>query len=1310
MLRALAILVAAILPALPAQAGRPAGLLGCQILRGNDRASMMLAVRNDSDQQIRIDRIAVGGRALAELTEQQGRHKVGQTLDWYDVRPRTVAPGAATTVILGYARKDWLAERPVVELTGQDGERLRTRLPGLTAPPLVVAAVGFSENLRKLTLLVRNDSPDPVELNQLIFNGKPVGFQTTMSTVAPKQLVHIEAAVDNVEFGSDCSIVMTSPAGNSAAWITARPAKTLTYMFYSRWCDPRDLAEKNIDVGNTHREANAEFARQLDEHDLEWPNHLAELLRQRVEHFTKQPDAWAWYVQDDAGWGHPTPSALIAVRRFIREHGSAHPQIICNPADNLRYAWVGDVVMNYSYHVTHQTPDPTQFTGGRSLDLVRRLNEPGPVTYLVDTVGQGVRWITVAEEELASYSILGRGARHLGWFLGPSMWEQGEQYGGATDPFDTRPWRYQEGMTANTEIGNHVRRIAATFRALSDHIAVSAPLPGRLTEQGVEVLPIYAAEDQVVITTLLNRRLRCTYPRDFADAPMASGGIRLEPQHDFSVDIPRPAWTNPRAVIAFDHDRGVRSLPFEVKDQVVVAHMDSLAATAILFTVNSSAVAARIRDMLETIEPAMGGSSIRPDVWLAADAIRRQNWLDPAASYRTDAGLGESVSEGAWVRLDLPVDQLKPWGPNGFFRADSVKAFLAGQQLPVRVDDGKSLTDARGHARWMPARTDDPKLAVSFEESGVVITADYVDGGYGLVRAELEFDPTYPVLDVEHQIDGQIVPLLRYQIAVGSEKRVGTANLFSELDRWQYWPRSRRIVDAKPGRLATTRIDLRQVIAAEQKLDPAGQWRIVALSLDAQVYSGEFRFGRIIQRPYAPGVFVRIRQASDQQPHKRLAVYWAYQDAPGIPAQQTWRPAAPTKLASGPIEIATGDTLTVLHDNRQLRQVRFTPAISIDAAWIEQRDDQGRLIHRADLRAQAGVYRLPSPMELSRERGTVTLWTSRRNGPTVRIDLLGAPGSSLQPFAQVEGQVESLALSPDGQWLVAGAAGVSAVDLAGGIRWTKDLGTNRRQQMRYGPGRNIAKVGMDDTGEHAFAWTYAFDKQHKRWNPASLVVWDSAGQQKHQRRVDWRAEPVMTPTGRLWHRADDDASQARLLDLGTGRTLSTEISAERAAVLDGQPWLEYIGAGWPPRRSVVRTDDRTLYEVTWPAYALHRHVLPDGSLVIATTQGHIHYIDANGRQAWRTTRPSRIEAVVPLEERGMIAIARKEHVHQYDWQARPVVELIDLQTGEVTQSYRGPVHDDYGHLGTDLSLVGDQQERDLVMGDWTGCLYRIALD
>jgi outer membrane protein assembly factor BamB len=203
---------------------------------------------------------------------------------------------------------------------------------------------------------------------------------------------------------------------------------------------------------------------------------------------------------------------------------------------------------------------------------------------------------------------------------------------------------------------------------------------------------------------------------------------------------------------------------------------------------------------------------------------------------------------------------------------------------------------------------------------------------------------------------------------------------------------------------------------------------------------------------------------------------------------------------------------------------------------------------------------------------------------------------------------------------------------------------------------------------------------------------------------------VLTRDCELWFGPADGSKQARLLDLSSGQIRGTDSSAERAAVLTGQPWLEYIGAGWPPRLSQVRSDDRVLYEVTWPAYALHREVLPDGSLVTATTQGHLHCLDADGRPRWNVTRPSRIEALVPFAERGVIAIARKDHFNNYDWQARPVVELIDLQTGRLIQSHHGQANDDYGHLGTDLSLAGDQQRGVLVMGDWAGCLYRIDLD
>ena len=211
------------------------------------------------------------------------------------------------------------------------------------------------------------------------------------------------------------------------------------------------------------------------------------------------------------------------------------------------------------------------------------------------------------EEELASYAMIGRGVVFPGWFLAVSLWDQGGDRHGGLDRLETMPWRYQQGAVACKQVWDHVGRIAGVLRLLAPHLAQSVPLAGQLREDRLEVLPVYCRDD-LVVTVLLNRRLRCTYPRDYAGRPL-SGGIRLAPLRNVIVEQPLPPWITPAAVLAVDHDRGLRPLEFAPGDGQITVKIDAVDAVTTLLVCPTQSMAAGIKDQWRSL-PGIGWHAV----------------------------------------------------------------------------------------------------------------------------------------------------------------------------------------------------------------------------------------------------------------------------------------------------------------------------------------------------------------------------------------------------------------------------------------------------------------------------------------------------------------------------------------------------------------------------------------------------------------------------------------------------------------------------------------------------------------------------
>jgi hypothetical protein len=1038
-----------------------------------DRTSLMIVVRNRTDRPVEIRDLTLRGAPIAEHlapSDPKNPRSPGRGVDWYDVRPRRVPPRGAAAILLGYAARE--LREPALDLRAvTDAGEVDLGGPPPRPETLRVACAAFGADLRELTVFVRNDGARPASLGEVHFNGNLVSRPAPGPTVAPGRVAPVTFRTD-VAFAQPCALVVQSDAGKATASFRAYPAESLNYPFYGQHADRRDLAEKNMDVYVTRAEASAQVAEEIERNGGAMPEPLEKSLARRAEQFGKTPGAWAWYMQDDAGWGRPRPQTLLALGRFLRERGSPQAQFLCNPADLRRYAWTHDLYMNYAYHVTGQSPDPAVFGGDRSLEEIRELNEPAPILYLVDSVGQSSRWITVAEEELASYAMLGRGARHLGWFLAPSVWDQGTTLHGGIDPLETRPWRYQEGATACVPVWTQIGNIAALTRALQPYLAASAPERGELRDDGVEVLPIVCKGDLLVVV-LLNRRLRCTYPRDHADGG-SHGGVRLKPHRNLTVRVTPLAGVEP-AALAFDHDRGFRDAPVSADRGALEVTVDAVDTATVLLV---GAPRETVRKETEArLRPPPGGSAVRPDIVLTPDRVTRRVWDDPANNYRADLAARGPLPAGAWVKAALPAEG----GALGHFTPHSVRVFAQGRRLEAKVDHFKPIyRRAEGAQPWSLGKSD-RHATLEPDPAGVRIVSRWKEPAYGIARLGTPLDPRYDVLEIRRELSGRLEPLLTYEGA----KKGQVASLKRALEG-AVWGLS-ELVERPGGKLPLSRIYWQRLTGGP----------VTSASLGAQVYSGVYRFGEFRQARSAPLVYVRLPRELKAGETFEARAYWHYaayppEDTPFLPEAERPRDLAEAKV--GPLDafgIAAVDEGGV------------TTEAQAECAWIEARDAAGRRTASETLRTSDGL------------RWT---WGARPSGAAVRVVVAGAHGRvlaldlsgpagtpRLAEIARVAGQVETLACSADGGRVVAGADRVYAFDRAGKPLWTFDLGENRRQPARYGPGRNVDRVEVRADGTVA-ASTFRFNEKSRQYENAVTVLLGKDGKETGRAEYDWKGK------------------------------------------------------------------------------------------------------------------------------------------------------------------------------------------------------------
>jgi hypothetical protein len=1286
--------------------------------RESDRSSIMVMARNAGNTPITITDLRLDGKAIAEHMVQDPKNRnYGIGVDWCEARPRTVPPGGATMIMLGSVIRPLREPHlKLVAVTDQGEFDLTCPTPQLET--LRIACAAFNQERNRLTLYVRNDGTAPANLQRIVFSHRPASADITGSPVPPGMLGTVTLTfAEPLPFGQDCSCFLTADTGTATAWFRAHPAGAYTYGFWAHHADSRDLAEKNVDVGSTVNEPHPYWVTDLyNAKDGNYPEAMVKRALGQIKAVIDDPKSWAWYMQDDAGWGRPHPQKLIELSQFLRNNGSMHIQALCNPADNERYAWLMEQMVNYSYLVTHQGSDPAYFSGGRSIDLMLMLNEPAPLAYLVDSVGQGVRWITPAEEEVHSYAMLGRGSKHNGWFMIPSVWEQGSGWGGGIDGCATRPMRYQEGATANTPLWRHIGNIAGFFTAMAPYIASSARLPGHLRPDRVEVLPILCKDD-VVMTTVLNRHLRCLYPRDFPEGGNY-GGVKLQPYRNFVITHPLPSWIKPAKVLAFDHDRGLRDLSFQALDGSIRIRIDALdTATTLLICPSEEVVREVTVRIKEKVKPSVAGSPLRPDVVQQPGDAPKRAWDMPAADLRFPVQITGPVAAGAWVKTSLPLDELGPYGPLGYLEPGSVRAFANGKAVPSKLDFARLAFDpAQGVDAW--AYTGDANSTRFRTVDGVLqISSQLPEGKYHRLTLKQPLDPAYDVLETDTLILGNSAYMFSYAVTIDGKKQSRVSRLYTH-------PGS-----VEQGKQVTgyARNNLRQLVREREeailqdnqkkgKNDPADpNAEPVDISLACQVYNGDYHFGKVRQTKSRPDVYLQAPAAVPAGQALTAYVYLRYQATPSadgdyLAAEE--RPQAAATAACGALEPFRIATLRHKLSKDSLMQLAVTTDSQAHSVWVEARNADGTLVAEQRLDSKDNrAWTLAKPLSLPADAARVEVIAAGMSGWVIASPLrTPAPRQKLPVIATVSGQVETMACPADASWVMVGADKVYAIAPNGTVKWDHHLGEYRRQQERFGPGRNIEQVGVNAEGTTAFARTFRFEKGS--YQPGVLALFAPAtGKPLGKLECFWDTPATFRADGTI--EVDQQGADKKMTPVSVHPTTAAVTPLDpkqlnrRILETNGKYSTRIIsGPVTPlPNRVGIFEDAKQVSVIDLPPYTLHRHLFADGRLLVATTQGLLQMYGLDGQVLWSVRRPYRIDDMCVFAGRNEVALAYKTYPNRWDWHCVPVLEILSTHDGSSITLREGQSADDLGNLGTDLQLAASQDGARIYLGDQTGRIY-----
>lgn len=1302
-----------------------------------DRTAIMLVVRNDQRETLELKSVSLNGQSLEALmqTDEKDKRGWGRQVDWFQARPKSIRPGQEAALYFGGIKRDLLQTRPEVTLETNAGNH-RFRLPQPVLEQLRIARVAFGPELDEVTLLVRNDSANPVTLTEFYINGaKMQPADLAGREILPGMLSRVEFDLPRpLHYGEDVIFRVGAAGQPATAWIRAHPAKSVTYPFWGFYVQRDELARRNMSVYAGDKVAMNFYAMEIQKNNGVLPEKMHSRLAQQAGDFGRDPDAWAWYMHDDVGWGKPTPQNLVINSELIRQAGSEQLQIVCLPADTKRYAWLADAYLNYHYHATHQGRDPTVFSGYRDIDVLRDLNEPAPISYLVDTVGQNHRWITVAEQDMASYAIVGRGAVHPGWFLGPSLWEQGWSRGGGVDWLEVMPWRYQEGATANAQVWRRAGAAAGVFQALQDQLAASAKLPQTFrAEDMVEILPLLSADD-MVMTVVLNRRMRSVYPRDFPDGSSA-GGTVIQPRRDVVIRHPLPAWITPHNVLAYDPDRGVREVPFQAGQGNLQVKLDALDAASLLLISTSPQMTAELKASLTTVhEPSILGTPVRPDFVLDEQSIGAGRWDDPQASFRLPITLRGPLSAGSWVKVELPALNYQPLGPLGDFDPHTVKVYFDGKTLPADVDSFRPASKTSEPAWKVLAKDNDVKTHRQGDR--VYLKGMLNDGSYGRVVLDTELEPGYDILEVEASYGG-MVPLLSYSYLAGEGKASGTAridphfreNVFQEADTLIKTP-SYADSASDTDRLPLIRLHWPAIARKHAKAEAQEDWQPTDVpGLGFQVRNQRATLGAVRQRKSRPAIYFRAPRSLAAGREATAYVYWDYRayprnDDPVLSAKpQDYQPAI-----TGPVERAGLAALEADITQRAVQGLSAVTQTQAEGVWLEARAEDGTLLADVPLTSSGELsWRLPRPFVFPEDMDSLWLRVALTPTGNFLVELVEPSGlAELERLLQVEGPVETLAVASDGSWAMAGADQVYGFDLEGNIEWELPVGENRRQRTTHRSQGNVEQVEISPGGDMGLIWTFRRDEKTHNFADSLLRVVLPTGDVVEEIELhdqgsiarddaDHWAVPIRFVNEEQIRLVTDDngKKKGRLLDVYTSELTDappTSNTNQRLLRQAGdfslvnhrdqgkwQPWLYQSGQAG--------------HAIKVPPYTLHLEVTANGMVAVAGTQGDVAVFAPETGEAplWQTHRNSRIDAMAILEEDSLLVIAYKRYHRAWDWYCTPVVEFLDLESGERMGIAAGESFDDDGHYAPHLSfsVAGDVGVG--LLGTPTGDVYLFAI-
>lgn len=613
-----------------------------------DQRRIYIYVRNNTAAplELKTEEIYVDGVKLVEGTGEKAAQ-------WYDLCPNPLPPSGWGVVKIYFSKKT--GKDIKVKLAAENGSTQEKRLK-VVFPRILFSSYSFNRSLNKLYLCLQ--TPDAGEdIRDLTVNGK-----SCLKGASVRRVVDINGGHHFL-----AEVNFTRPL-REGAYLTVRvdgrsgsniePLKVIRPFFpIGTWGVEQEvnkgaIAEEHLQdcrehfINSIHISFNRirtggdlEILKKYDMKalfDPEWGAKLPAVL----DRFKDEPAIAAWYCADEPeGYGNdgrPMRFLLSPERRiqYFRERGDAYPTFFTHYPDHKNfydYAGIADIVFPDDYPVSKRPLSSVV----DDMKEAQKANAPAPIWFALQAFSAphyGGRYPQPDELEFMAYSVLGLGARGIGYFnygaISEPCYGVGKPVGQMEKLFEKGADKLTRDIKGIKEdsalLWEKIRWLNMSMVAIKDLLLKATPL--QLADADNDKVQVYslAAADEAVILFLLNQDYR--YDQQ---------GFSPHPLRDVTVNVKLPVWFKTRDLLEI-RDGRVERQPYsdDAKGTVRIRVPELRVGSIYVLSPNRQLFSTIKGNCLDSVIPIdRSGEQIKPDGNLSDWQGKEPLVMDPAYNH-----------------------------------------------------------------------------------------------------------------------------------------------------------------------------------------------------------------------------------------------------------------------------------------------------------------------------------------------------------------------------------------------------------------------------------------------------------------------------------------------------------------------------------------------------------------------------------------------------------------------------------------------------------------------------------------------------